>query len=164
MDLMQGKPVKAGIEQNHDAHIVVHSSVDNEQSAAHIQEHMALKFMLQMQNEMGIDLSQVDPDDEEMQNQLALKAAEAITALGLGNNVDENKPLDPNQLIMAEIEQKREESLIKKQIADDQLEAASFKTQLHFEETKEKLKLEKEKALLEAKIEMEKLRSKFGGL
>jgi hypothetical protein len=53
--------------------------------------------------------------------------------------------------------------LIRKQIADDQLEADTFKTQLHFEETKQKLKLEKEKALLEAKIEMEKLRSKFGG-
>lgn len=163
MDLMQSKPVRAGIEQNHDAHIVVHSAVDNEASAAHIQEHTALKFMLQMQNEMGIDLSQINPEDVEMQNELALKAAEAITRLGLGNNVDENKQLDPNELIREEIEQKREESLIRKQIADDQLEADTFKTQLHFEETKQKLKLEKEKALLEAKIEMEKLRSKFGG-
>lgn len=163
MDLMQSKPVRAGIEQNHDAHIVVHSAVDNEASAAHIQEHTALKFMLQMQNEMGIDLSQINPEDVEMQNELALKAAEAITRLGLGNNVDENKQLDPNELIRQEIEQKREESMIRKQIADDQLEADTFKTQLHFEETKQKLKLEKEKALLEAKIEMEKLRSKFGG-
>jgi len=163
MDLMQGKPVKAGIQQNHDAHIVVHEGVQNEQSAAHIQEHMALKFMLQMQNEMGIDISQIDPDDQEAQNMLALKAAEAITALGLANNLDENKQLDPNELIRAEIEQKREESMIRKQIADDQLEADTFKTQLHFEETKQKLQLEKEKALLEAKIEMEKLKSKFGG-
>ena len=163
MDLMQGKPVKAGIQQNHDAHIVVHEGVLNEQSAAHIQEHMALKFMLQMQNEMGIDISQIDPDDQEAQNMLALKAAEAITALGLANNLDENKQLDPNELIRAEIEQKREESMIRKQIADDQLEADTFKTQLHFEETKQKLQLEKEKALLEAKIEMEKLKSKFGG-
>lgn len=163
MDLMQGKPVKAGIEQNHDAHIVVHEAVQNEQSAAHIQEHMALKFMLQMQNEMGIDLSQIDPDDPEAQNMLALKAAEAITALGLANNPDEDKGLDPNELIRAEIEQKREESMIRKQIADDQLEADTFKTQLHFEETKQKLQLEKEKTLLEAKIEMEKLKSKFGG-
>lgn len=163
MDLMQSKPVRAGIEQNHDAHIVVHSAVDNEASAAHIQEHTALKFMLQMQNEMGIDLSQINPEDVEMQNELALKAAEAITRLGLGNNVDENKQLDPNELIREEIEQKREESFIRKEIADDQREADSFKAQLHFEETKQKLKLEKEKALLEAKIEMEKLRSKFGG-
>ena len=78
-----------------------------------------------------------------MQNELALRAAEAITRLGLGNNVDENKQLDSNELIREEIEQKREESLIRKQIADDQLEADTFKTQLHFEETKQKLKLEK---------------------
>ena len=161
MDLMQGKPVKAGIQQT--VHSAPLHGVQNEQSAAHIQEHMALKFMLQMQNEMGIDISQIDPDDQEAQNMLALKAAEAITALGLANNLDENKQLDPNELIRAEIEQKREESMIRKQIADDQLEADTFKTQPHFEETKQKLQLEKEKALLEAKIEMEKLKSKFGG-
>jgi hypothetical protein len=34
------------------------------------------------------------------------------------------------------------------------------KAQLHFEETKQRLKVEKEKALLEAKIEMEKLRGR----
>ena len=41
------------------------------------------------------------------------------------------------------------------------LEGDVFKTQLQFEEAKEKLKFEKEQALLDARIEMEKLRNKI---
>jgi hypothetical protein len=41
------------------------------------------------------------------------------------------------------------------------LEGDVFKTQLHFEETKERLKADKEKALLEARIEIEKLKSRI---
>lgn len=162
MNLMQGKPVKAGIEQNHDAHIVVHSAVQNEQSEAHIQEHMALKFMLQMQNEMGIDLSQVPSDDPDIQFELASRAASAIEALGL-NRVDnaEDKPLDPNELLAADIEQKREANIIRKQIADDKLEADTFKTQMDFEKEKMKVKQAEEEAELRYKAEIEKIQSRY---
>ena len=162
MNLMEGKPVKAGLDQNHDAHIVVHSAVDNDQSKAHIQEHAAMKFMLQMQQEMGIDLGQIDPNDPEIQNMIAIKAAHAVESLGLNKHIDdEDSELNPNALLKADIEQKREHSIIQKEIADMKLEGDVFKTQLHFEETKERLKADKEKALLEMKIEMEKLRSRL---
>lgn len=162
MNMMQGKPVKAGLEQNHDAHIVVHSAVDNEQSKAHIQEHVALKFFIQMQQEMGVDLNQIDPNDPEMQNMIAIKAAQAVESLGLNKQEnDEDSELNPNALLAADIEQKREHSIIQKEIADMKLEGDVFKTQLHFEETKERLKADKEKALLEARIEIEKLKSRL---
>lgn len=163
MNLMQGKPVKAGIEQNHDAHIVVHSAVQNEQSAAHIQEHMALKFMLQMQNEMGIDLSQIPEDDQEMQYELASRAAAAIESLGL-NKVDQGEgeqSLDPNALLAADIEQKREENIIKKQIADDKIEAETFKTQMNFEIEKMKTKQAEEEAKLKYETEIQKISSRY---
>ena len=162
MNIMQGKPVKASIEQNHDAHIVVHSAVQNEQSAAHIQEHMALKFMLQMQNEMGIDLSNISPDDPEMQYELANRAAAAIEALGL-NKMDsaEDKPLDPNELLAADIEQKREANIIKKQIADDKIEAETFKTQMDFEKEKMKVKQAEEEARLKYEAELKKITNRY---
>jgi hypothetical protein len=161
MNMMQGKPVAAGLEQNHDAHIVVHSAVDNEQSQAHIQEHMAMKFMLQMQQEMGIDLSQVDMEDPEMQNMIAIKAAQAVESLGLNKHINEGDELPlEQQLIADDIEQKREANIIRKEIADMKLEGDVFKTQLQFEEAKEKLKFEKEQALVDARIEMEKLKSR----
>jgi hypothetical protein len=160
MNMMQNKPVRAGLDQNHDAHIVVHSAVDSDQSKAHIQEHMAMKFMLEMQEAMGVDLTQIDPNNPEIQNMIAIKAAEAVESLGLNKHIDEDEALDPNQLYAADIEQKREANIIKKEIADMKLEGDTFKTQLHFEETKERLKVEKEKALLEARIELQKLRGK----
>ncbi|NDB85052.1 MAG: hypothetical protein EB127_20475, partial [Alphaproteobacteria bacterium] len=163
MNIMQGKPVRAGIEQNHDAHIVVHSALeDNDAARAHIQEHMAFKFMLEMEEAMGIDLSQIDRSNPEVQNIIALKAARAVEELGLNKHAEENKQVDPNELLAAEIEQKREENIIKKEIADQNLEKEIFKSQLHFEEMKEKLKAEKEMALLDARIEMERIRSKLG--
>lgn len=161
MNMMQNKPVKAGLDQNHDAHIVVHSAVDNDQAKAHIQEHAAMKFMLQMQQEMDIDLNQIDPNDLEMQNMIAIKAAHAVESLGLNKHMDEDDELNPNALLKADIDQKREHSNIQKEIADMKLEGDVFKTQLHFEETKEKLKADKEKALLEARIEIEKLKSRL---
>jgi hypothetical protein len=161
MNMMQNKPVKAGLDQNHDAHIVVHSAVDTEQAKAHIQEHAAMKFMLQMQQEMGIDLSQIDPNDPEMQNMIAVKAAHAVESLGLNKQEQEDDELNPNALLKADIDQKREHSVIQKEIADMKLEGDVFKTQLHFEETKERLKADKEKALLEARIEIEKLKSRL---
>jgi hypothetical protein len=163
MNMMQGKAVKAGIEQNHDAHIIVHSALeDNDAARAHIQEHMALKFMLEMEEAMGIDLSQIDQNNLEVQNIIALKAARAVEELGLNKHTVDNEPIDPNELLAAEIEQKREENIIKKEIADQNLEKEIFKSQLHFEEMKEKLKAEKEMALLDARIEMERIRSKLG--
>ena len=161
MNMMQNKPVKAGLDQNHDAHIVVHSAVDTDQAKAHIQEHAAMKFMLQMQQEMGIDLNQIDPNDPEMQNMIAIKAAHAVESLGLNKQDDEDSELNPNALLKADIDQKREHSNIQKEIADMKLEGDVFKTQLHFEETKERLKADKEKALLEARIEIEKLKSRL---
>ena len=161
MNMMQNKPVKAGLDQNHDAHIVVHSAVDTDQAKAHIQEHAAMKFMLQMQQEMGIDLNQIDPNDLEIQNMIAIKAAHAVESLGLNKQDDEDSELNPNALLKADIEQKREHSNIQKEIADMKLEGDVFKTQLHFEETKERLKADKENALLEARIEIEKLKSRL---
>jgi hypothetical protein len=161
MNMMQNKPVKAGLDQNHDAHIVVHSAVDTDQAKAHIQEHVAMKFMLQMQQEMDIDLTQIDPNDPEMQNMIAIKAAHAVENLGLNKQEDEDSELNPNALLKADIDQKREHSIVQKEIADMKLEGDIFKTQLHFEETKEKLKADKEKTLLQARIEIEKLKSRL---
>lgn len=160
MNMMQNKPVKAAIEQNHDAHIKIHSVLDTDQSRAHIQEHEALKFLVQMQQAMGIDLSTIDLDDPEIQNMVAIKASEAVDHLGLNNNPEENQEMSfENKLIADDIEQKREANIIRKEIADKKLEADIFKTQLKFEGDKDKLRFEKEQALLDARLEMEKLKS-----
>lgn len=157
MSLMKGEPVKAGLHQNHEAHMIVHSALDSEEAKAHIQDHMALKFQIDMQLEMDVDLSQIDPNDYEMQNALALKSAEAVMSLGLTDNDEEDAEGDLEQrLVAADIEQKREANLLKSQTDAMKLEFDTkkletttqtdmYKTQMGFEEAKYRMDAEKER-------------------
>ena len=91
-DALLGAPLKAFIEQNHDAHIAAHTAflqnpmVQQNPAAvaalqAHIQEHQALKYRLQVQQllaEQGVELPQEgQPIPIEVQNQIAVLAAQA---------------------------------------------------------------------------------------
>ena len=91
-DAMMGMPLKAFLEQNHDAHIETHMAfmqnpmVQQNPTAlsalqAHIQEHQALKYRLQVQQilaEQGTQLPEPgQPVPMEVQNQIAMMAAQA---------------------------------------------------------------------------------------
>ena len=91
-DALMGMPLKAFMEQNHDAHIAAHMAfmqnpmVQQNPAAmqvlqAHIQEHQAMKYRLQVQQllaEQGIQLPpEGQPVPMEVQNQIAMLAAEA---------------------------------------------------------------------------------------
>ena len=97
MAVMKGAPLQASPEQNHDAHIVTHGTLlrnpaykDNpsvqQLLMAHITEHLALKYqqeMMQMipnpqvQQALMMSQQQGKPLPMEMQNQIALMAANA---------------------------------------------------------------------------------------
>jgi hypothetical protein len=91
-DALMGMPLKAFIEQNHDAHIQAHmafmqspSVQQNPQAMAvlqaHIQEHQALKYRVQVEQllaQQGIQLPpEGQPVPEEIENQIAIFAAQA---------------------------------------------------------------------------------------
>tara|TARA_R110000772_G_scaffold120015_7_gene226227 strand:+ start:4799 stop:7231 length:2433 start_codon:yes stop_codon:yes gene_type:complete len=91
-DALMGTPLKAFLEQNHDAHIAAHMAfmqnpmIQQNPAAiqalqAHIQEHQAMKYRLQVQQilaEQGVELP---PEGQEVpmevQNQIAMLAAQA---------------------------------------------------------------------------------------
>ena len=97
MDALMNVPLKAFIQQNHDAHIQAHMAFmqnpqmqQNPQAMsalqAHIQEHIALKYRVQMEQilaQQGIELPQPGPDGQmpqlppEMESQIAMAAAQA---------------------------------------------------------------------------------------
>ena len=97
MDALMNVPLKAFIQQNHDAHIQAHMAFmqnpqmqQNPQAMsalqAHIQEHIALKYRVQMEQilaQQGIQLPQPGPDGQmpqlppEMESQIAMAAAQA---------------------------------------------------------------------------------------
>jgi hypothetical protein len=79
--IMIGQPVKAGIWQDHHAHMTVHQLLlqdPNTMAAAqaHIQEHLALQFLVEMQQQIGFEMpedpSQLPPEE---QNKIAIAAA-----------------------------------------------------------------------------------------
>tara|TARA_R100000808_G_scaffold18106_1_gene39776 strand:- start:196 stop:2568 length:2373 start_codon:yes stop_codon:yes gene_type:complete len=97
MDALMNVPLKAFPQQNHDAHIQAHMAFmqspqiqQNPQAMsalqAHIQEHIALKYRVQMEQilaQQGIQLPQPGPDGQmpqlppEMESQIAVAAAQA---------------------------------------------------------------------------------------
>jgi len=96
MSIINGKPVKAFFEQDHDAHIAVHMSLAQDPNIqkmigqnpmatvlqqamqAHLMEHMAFKYRVDIETQMGVSLP---PDEDELpvdvQNQISRLAAEA---------------------------------------------------------------------------------------
>jgi hypothetical protein len=101
-NLLTQKPVRAFIEQNHQAHIQVHTSAiqnpkiqqamqGNPQAQqifaaamAHINEHIAMEYRRQIEEAMGMVLPGEDANKEippEMADQIAIKAAQASQQL-----------------------------------------------------------------------------------
>ncbi len=96
-DALMKAPLKAFMQQNHDAHIDAHvaftqnPSVSENQEAvgalnAHIQEHEALKYRIQIEQiltQQGVQLPQPGPDGQlpqlppEAESQIAMAAAQA---------------------------------------------------------------------------------------
>lgn len=156
MSIILGKGVKAAIQQDHQAHLISHSQLAQQVGQdpgkgailqAHIAEHQAFMYLIQMQQAMGFQM----PDeqalkDPQVQNQIAMAAAQAVQQMQTQQQAQNPPPLDANKVLMAEIEQKREASLLKHEEAQLRAETEAFKTQTQFESNKVKMDVEKELA------------------
>ena len=127
MAILTGKPVKAGIAQDHDAHIAVHMAaaqdpivvnmLNNNPAApgimaaanAHILEHLAFKYRADMEKQLGFELPPPGapmPDDVEYQlAKLAAKAAEKLLAKDKAEE-EQKKALDALQDPIVQIQQR----------------------------------------------------------
>ena len=161
-NLLTGKPIKAFMEQNHQAHLGVHMGAmqdpkimqivgQNPQAQmiqaammAHINEHVAFEYRRQMEEKMGMVL----PGEEESKNlspeqadQIAMLAAQASQAI-LQKNTQEaqqqqaqQQMQDPViQMQMQELQIKQAELQLKQQKM--QLDAAAKADQLRIEESR----------------------------
>ena len=161
-NLLTGKPIKAFMEQNHQAHLGVHMSAmqdpkimqivgQNPQAQmiqaammAHVNEHVAFEYRRQMEEKMGMIL----PGEEEQKNmsseqadQIAMAAAQASQAI-LQQNTQEaqqqqaqQQMQDPViQMQMQELQIKQAELQLKQQKL--QIDAAAKADQLRVEESR----------------------------
>jgi hypothetical protein len=77
-------PLKAGEYQDHDAHIASHAPIaeNNPALQAHINEHLALKMRVQVQQITGPLPPPGQPLPPEIENQIAMATAQAMQQLG----------------------------------------------------------------------------------
>lgn len=160
-NLMTGKPVKASIDQDQDAHIVLHTIIIEDpmtppevkaEAMAHIQHHNALKFQIQMQGLLGNPMPE-DPSEisMEVQNQIAMDLAQKVMAQKQEQEQQmPPPPLDPAVVMLEEVKVK-DKGIDEKSRTDElKVEADAFKAQLNYEIELQKLQLEREKLGLEA--------------
>lgn len=172
MNILVGKPVKAFLHQDHEAHIRVHMAAmqdpvlmqlmgQNPQAQmilqaahAHLAEHIGFEYRKKIQEQMGVVLPPPDePLPPQVEVQLSALAAQAADQL-LGrhqaqaqaerNAQMQNDPIVQMQQAELQIKAKEAEIKEKKVIADAAAQA-------------DKIALEREKLRLEAEVQQKKL-------
>jgi len=166
MDILTGKPVKAFIYQDHEAHIVVHMSAIQDPKiakmvgqspmanqmmgamAAHIQEHVAFEYRRQLEEQLGVPYPAPDQDmPEDMEVQISRLAAAGAQKL-LARNQAEASQQQAQQVAQDPIVQMQQAELAIKQAelqrktTKDQLDAAAKADQLEIE--KQRIEAQKE--------------------
>jgi hypothetical protein len=160
-NILMGKPVKAFLYQDHQAHIAVHMGAMQDpkiqqlvgqnpnaqmlQAAmmAHINEHVGYEYRKQMEATMGIQLPNYEEDDDvmipkEIEVEVSQRAAQASQQL-LQQNMQQaqqqqaqEQMQDPIiQMQMQELQIKQAE--VQRKIAKDQLDAAAKEKQMAIE-------------------------------
>lgn len=179
MNILNMKPVKAFLYQNHDAHIQVHMNAmkdpkiaalvgQNPQAQAiqaaalaHIQQHLAFEYRRQMEQIMQVTLP--NPEDEEklpreQEVELSALAAQASDML-----------LNKNQTEIAaqQAEQAKQDPIIQMQAQELQLKKAeeqrkSAKDQVDAQEGAQRLELERERIASIERIAAAQIQAKMG--
>jgi hypothetical protein len=161
-NLLTGKPIKAFMEQNHQAHIQVHMMAmqdpkimqlvgQNPQAQmiqaammAHINEHIGFEYRRQVQEKMGMPLPTEEQNKKvspELANHIAQVAAQAASELFQENSAQakqqaaQQQMQDPVvQMQMQELQIKQSELQLKQQ--KQQIDAAAKADQIRVEESR----------------------------
>jgi hypothetical protein len=167
MDVMNGKPVKAFIYQDHEAHIAVHMAAmqdpkiaqlmgqnPNAQAmmaaaAAHIQEHLAFAYRKQVEEQAGVPLpppnAEMDENTELAVSRLAAQAAQQL----LQKNQAEAQQQQAQQMAQDPIVQMQQQEL---QIKQGELELKKQKMLIDAAEKNDRLELENKRIASQQEI------------
>lgn len=163
MNILEGRPVKAAVWQDHPAHILVHTQFlqQNPDKQAEIMEHVnvhrAYDYAVKMQLALGQPLPPLEEIVQpEIQNMIALQVAQVVQQQQQAQaEAVRQQTVDPNQVMMMDIEQRREAASLKHEEAKLKSDTEIFKAQLNFEAEKNKQKTQKELAEEKNETEME---------
>lgn len=115
MNALMQKPLQAFIQQNHDAHIMVHQPVaeGNPGMQAHISEHLAMKYKVTIDNVVGFPIAPDGvPQDPAVQERIAMLAASATQKYMDQQKAKNPAPPTMEETMAKDVEQKREKALL----------------------------------------------------
>ena len=167
MDIMNGKPVKAFLYQDHEAHIAVHMAAmqdpklaqlmgqnPNAQAmiaaaAAHLQEHLAFAYRKQVEEQAGVPLpppnAEMDENTELAVSRLAAQAAQQL----LQKNQAEAAQQQAQQMAQDPIIQMQQQEL---QIKQGELELKKQKMMIDAAEKNDRIELENKRIASQQEI------------
>jgi len=172
MAFLNGKPTKAFIYQDHEAHIGSHTAFMQDpsiaaqigqnpmaqkmqaQAMAHIAEHLAFQYRRQVEEQIGVALPAPDaqlPEDVEVQiSRLVAQGSAQVLQLNK-SKAQQQQAQQQAQDPLIQIQQKE------LQLRGTEVQAKAQKMQSDIQIAQEKLALDKEKAASQAQIEMARI-------
>jgi len=176
MNIINGEPVKAFIYQDHEAHILAHKSLIEDPKimeimskspnakkagaalAAHIQEHLAFQYRMEIEKQLGVELPPPDtplPEDIEYRiSRLVAPAAEQLT----GKNQQEAQAKQAQQQAQDPIVQMQQKELqIKELQAQTKAQAEMAKIQLDMQKAADNSQIQRQRLDQENRIAQAKL-------
>jgi hypothetical protein len=172
-NILNGKPLKAFIEQNHQAHLQAHMAFiqnpkiqqilqQNPQAQvivsaalAHINEHVAFQYRLEVQQTMGMPLPAMQDDNEEQQklppqieNQIAMMSAQATQQL-LQRDQQQAKQQQAQQQMQDPVVQMQMQEL---QLKQQDLQLKAQKQQMEAQEKAQRIQVEQARIATQREI------------
>jgi hypothetical protein len=162
MRILKSEPVMAYIAQDHQAHMIVHQSIMAQLSSdpkraqdlamlnAHIKEHEAFQYQIQLQQQMHQMLPpNIEKLPPQQQNQIAMMEAQAAQKMQQQQQQHQQPQVTPEMIMLKDLE-------IKQQALEQKMEQMNLKHQVDMQ----KLLLEKEKMLRTNDIKISELEIK----
>ena len=176
MNIINGEPVKAFIYQDHEAHILAHKSLIEDPKimeimskspnakqagaalAAHIQEHLAFQYRMEIEKQLGVELPSPNtplPEDIEYRiSRLVAPAAEQLT----GKNQQEAQAKQAQQQAQDPIVQMQQKELqIKELQAQSKAQSEMAKIQLDMQKAADNSQIQRQRLDQENRIAQAKL-------
>jgi hypothetical protein len=172
MNILNSKPVKAFLDQDHEAHIEVHMAFANDpkirmlvgqstkasliQAAmeAHIAEHVAFQYRIEIEKQLGVPLPPVDdPLPVDVENDIARLTAGAAEKLLQQNSAEVQQKQAQQQQQDPIVQMQQQELAIKQQEA--QTKAQKMAADVELEKAKlelDKMKIDSQERIAGAKI------------
>ncbi len=149
MDIINGKPVKAFIYQDHEAHIQTHMALSQDpqvmeimgkspnakkaiaEMAAHVQEHLAFQYRLEIEKELGVELPTPEESlPEDIEFRISRLVAPAAAQLSGKSQKEQQMKQAEEQLKDPVIQMQMQELKIKEQDVQRKAQADMAKIQL----------------------------------